>query len=99
MKKATTIVSALLVLGALLPTAAFAATGTKCGDTNAGGQVISCENGNPENVQAYGGFTNSMLPHVMPGQKAADGSLCPMYFSKYCVDISLTPYYLALLHK
>ena len=57
-------------------------------------------NGNPENVVNIWGTTNSGIPHVQPGQSVTDQwvftSLCPAWFTNYCVDISHTAYYIAL---
>ena len=95
MKKTTTIVSALFAIGAMLPAVGMASV---CGNGIDFGTVV-CSNGSPENVQNYGGFTNSMLPKVMPGQRSINGDLCPAWFTNYCVDISKTPYYLSLNFK
>ena len=95
MKKASFIVSILLMAGSVLPVTASASV---CGNGIDFGTVV-CSNGSPENVQNYGGFTNSQLPHIMPGQRSAAGDLCPAWFTNYCVDISKTPYYLSLNFK
>lgn len=85
------IIASIVGLALIVPAFAGAAG---CGDFG-----VNCSTGNPENVVAYGGFTNSQLPHVAPGAKAADGSVCPEFFAQmkiYCVDISRTAYYLSL---
>ncbi|MGY4310939.1 hypothetical protein [Bradyrhizobium sp. JR3.5] len=55
---------------------------------------VACGNGNPEAVVSAWGTTNGGVPHIQPGQYAADGkSLCPAFFTSYCVDITGTALY------
>lgn len=58
---------------------------------------VSCGNGSPELVTSAWGTTNSGTPHVQPGQSVTDesgiSSLCPSFFTNYCVDITHTEYY------
>lgn len=85
MKK--TLISALVAVGMFtMPVAAFAATSVDCHVTPNASQ---CQGGgNPEILMSPWG-RNQDVPHIQPGQKAADGiSLCPIWFTNYCVDIS-----------
>ena len=83
------IIASIVGIALIAPVFAGAAS---CGDIG-----VNCSGGNPETVQNYGGYVNAQLPKVVPGSYAADGkSLCPMFFTTPCVDISRTPYYLAL---
>lgn len=94
MKKITTVVSLMLMVGTFLPVAASAAS---CGDLDGNGNTIVCGNGSPETVSNVWGGTNSSVPHVQPGAIVRDAagiaSLCPSWFTNYCVDISNTEYY------
>lgn len=97
MSKSINYAAVLLGIGMILTTFAFAAPAKAavCGDGTSG--TVVCENGNPEMVVSVWGTTNSGVPHIQPGQYAADGkSLCPAWFSTYCVDITGTAYYRAL---
>jgi hypothetical protein len=92
-----TIVSILLVVGTLLPVAAFADT-VACGQVDPStGIVRDCGNGSPEMVTNVWGGTNSDVPHILPGQSRVNkfgvSHSCPWWFSNYCVDISETAYY------
>ncbi len=81
-----------IVLGIMLLTPAISFAST-CDVTN------SCGNGNPEMITNVWGGTNSDVPHIKPGQSVTDQwgvvSLCPAWFTNYCVDISHTAYYIA----
>ncbi|CCD89883.1 exported protein of unknown function [Bradyrhizobium sp. ORS 285] len=81
------IACAILALAIVAPAFSSAAT---CAD-------VACGNGNPEQVVSVWGTTNAGVPHIQPGQYAADHvSLCPAWFTNYCVDITATSYYRAL---
>lgn len=80
------IIASFVALTFVVP---FMASAASCTDPG-----VNCSGGNPENVQNYGGFVNAQLPKVAPGKYAADGkSLCPIFFTSPCVDITATPYY------
>ena len=85
------VAAVLLGLGMILSAFAFAtpASAASCAD-------VVCSNGNPEHVVNVWGTTNAGVPHIQPGQYAADGiSLCPAWFTFHCVDITSTAYYKA----
>lgn len=93
------------IIASLILTVAFASFGsiafadtTACGQVDPiTNQVVTCGNGSPENVTNVWGTTNSQIAHVAPGATVYDEagipSLCPTWFSNYCVDISHTEYY------
>lgn len=88
------IATVLLGIGMILSVFAYSApaSAASCGDGTNG--TVACGNGNPEQVVNVWGTTNSGVPHIQPGQYAADGkSLCPAFFTNYCVDITNTAYY------
>lgn len=90
------IITATISVAMLLPTAAaFAAV--SCG-VQPDGSIVQCGNGSPEMVMNVWGGTNSDVPHVQPGQSVTDQwgnvSVCPAWFTDYCVDISHTQYYI-----
>lgn len=96
MKKVITVLGIVSMLAFAVPTFAD----SKCGDPSLSDEnttFMVCGNGNPEMVMNVWGTTNSQLPHILPGQsyRMSNGFLdtCPAWFTRYCVDISVTDYW------
>ncbi len=89
---------ALFALVAVMIPASFSiAHAATCGDLDINGNKITCDNGSPEMVVNIWGTTNQQITHATPGSVVKDAagiaSICPIWFTNYCVDISNTDYY------